>query len=538
MGAIRRGGSRRPIIASPRSVAWGRLCPVSTATALPPAYSGPAGLDVDAAYQALVSRDRRFDGRLWFGVTSTGVYCRPVCPAQTRKRSNVRYFAAPAAAVSAGFRACKRCRPDSAPGSRHWDHRGDLASRALRLIADGAVDEGGVTGLAATLHVSERHLHRTLVAEVGAGPLQLAVSRRAQTARLLVEQTELPLSEVAFAAGFASIRQFNDVMRREFGAPPSQLRRRPVAPIPASDPALVLRLRLRPPYDAQAVGAHLAARAVVGLEQHTADGDAWTHRRVVGTRRGPAVTEVRVAGDHVVVRSGTDLRATASLVRRVRRWLDLDADPDAIGEVLRADADLRPLVTARPGLRVPTTVDPWETLVRTVVGQQVSVAGARTLLGRLVAAFGTPVADGLAAFPGPGVLAASAPEAISALGMPRTRGRTLHLAARAVARGEVDLTGGDPDEVAATLLRIPGIGPWTADYLRLRGLGDPDAFPAGDLGLRQSAERLGLPSDAAALAVRAAAWSPWRSYAAQHLWTAITQHGRDVTGETVASRAE
>jgi AraC family transcriptional regulator of adaptative response / DNA-3-methyladenine glycosylase II len=186
--------------------------------------------DAVTALTALSARDRRFDGRIWFGVTSTGVYCRPVCPAQTPKRANVRFFAAPAAAVSAGFRACRRCRPDSAPGSRHWDHRGDLVARALRLIADGAVDDGGVAGLARTLHVSERHLHRSLVAEVGAGPLQLALSRRAQTARLLVEQTDLPLADIAFAAGFSSIRQFNDVMRREFGAPPSQLRRAPAPP--------------------------------------------------------------------------------------------------------------------------------------------------------------------------------------------------------------------------------------------------------------------------------------------------------------------
>ena len=483
------------------------------------ALLAPPGLDVEAAYQALAARDRRFDGRLWFGVTSTGVYCRPVCPAQTPKQQNVRYFAAPAAAVSAGFRACKRCRPDSAPGSRHWDHSGDLAARALRLIADGSVDDGGVAGLAQTLHVSERHLHRTLVAEVGAGPLQLAVSRRAQTARLLIEQTDLALAEIAFASGFASIRQFNDVMRREFGSPPSSLRRRPSTTIPAADPALVLRLRLRVPYDAQAVGEFLAARAVTGLEVHETVDATWTHRRVIPLGERAAIAEVRVTGDHVVVRSDTDVRDTAALVRRVRRWLDLDADPDTIDSGLAADPVLRRLVDGRPGLRVPTTVDPWETIVRAIVGQQVSVAGARTIVGRIVAVHGARMDDRFTAFPRPHTLAALDPGDIAGLGMPGARARTVHAAAVAVADGVVDLRSGDPDAVSAALLSLPGVGPWTASYVRLRGLADPDAFPETDLGIRHAARALGLPESPLELRARAAAWSPWRSYAAQHLWT-------------------
>ncbi len=490
----------------------------TTEDAVAPAYAGPAGLDVGAAYQALASRDRRFDGRIWFGVTSTGVYCRPVCPAQTPKPANVRFFAAPAAAVSAGFRACKRCRPDSAPGSRHWDHRGDLASRALRLIADGAVDEGGVAGLARGLHVSERHLHRTLVAEVGAGPLQLAVSRRAQTARLLVEQTDLALAEIAFAAGFSSIRQFNDVMRREFGSPPSSLRRVAPTRIAADDPALVLRLRLRPPYDADAVGGFLALRTVLGLEEHEHAASGWVHRRAVPLPVRSAVAEVRVSGDHVVVRSDADLRDTAALVRRVRRWLDLDADPDTVEAALRVDPVLGALVEARPGLRVPTTVDPWETVVRAVVGQQVSVAGATTLLGRLVEAHGEPVARGLRAFPTAEVVAALDPATIT--GMPAARARTVVAVAEAVADGVVDLRSPDLDEVGARLLDLPGVGPWTVSYVRLRGLGDPDAFPETDLALRHAARARGLPDSPRELAARSGAWSPWRSYAAQHLWTA------------------
>jgi AraC family transcriptional regulator of adaptative response / DNA-3-methyladenine glycosylase II len=480
------------------------------------AVVAPAGLDVDAAYDALSSRDRRFDGRIWFGVTSTGVYCRPVCPAQTPKRTNVRFFASPAAAVSSGFRACKRCRPDSAPGSRHWDHRGDLVSRALRLIADGMVDDDGVSGLARTLHVSERHLHRTLVAEVGAGPLHLAVSRRAQTARLLIEQTALPLSEIAFAAGFSSIRQFNDVMRREFGSPPSQLRRSPVAPVAASDPSLVLRLRLRPPYDSDALGEFLAARAVAGLEVHETGDGGWTHRRAVPLPTHLASVTVSIGADHAVVRSDCDLRDTSALVLRVRRWLDLDADPDAIATALGADEALAPLVRERPGLRVPTTVDPWETVVRAIVGQQITVAGARTLLGRIVDQLGGPEVAGLQGFPGPSAIVDAGPDRIAALGMPGARARSMHAA---VESGDIDLRSGDVETVTAQLLALPGIGPWTASYVRLRALGDPDTFPASDLGLRHGAEARGLPGSARELEERARAWSPWRSYAAQHLWT-------------------
>ncbi len=483
------------------------------------AITAPSGLDVDAAYAALAARDRRFDGRIWFGVTSTGVYCRPVCPAQTPKAANVRFFASPAAAVSSGFRACRRCRPDSAPGSRHWDHRGDLAATALRLIAEGAVDDGGVAGLARSLHVSERHLHRTLVAEVGAGPLHLAVSRRAQTARLLIEQTTLPLTDVAFAAGFSSIRQFNDVMRREFGLPPSQLRRAPSAQLAAADPSLVLRLRLRAPYDSDAVGEFLAARAVDGLEVHESTRRGWTHRRVVPLPSRAAVVGVEVVGDHVVVRSDADLRDTAALVHRVRRWLDLDADPATIAAALSADPVLAPLVASRPGLRVPTTVDAWETVVRTIVGQQVSVAGARTLLGRIVRDLGSSDVGGLRAFPTAAEVAEAGPDRIAAVGLPGARARSLAAVASGVADGSIDLRSGDLDTVGAALLAVPGIGPWTVSYVRLRALGDPDVLPETDLGIRHGAAALGLPDAPRALAARARAWSPWRSYAAQHLWT-------------------
>ncbi len=498
-------------------------------------YAAPAGLDADVAYRALTARDPRFDGRLWVGVTSTGIYCRPVCPAQTPKRGNVRFFAAPAAAVSAGFRACKRCRPDAQPGTRQWDHRGDLVGRALRLIGEGAVDDGGVAGLARALQASERHLHRTLIAEVGAGPLQLALSRRAQTARMLVDQTPLTLSDVAFAAGFSSIRQFNDVMRREFGVAPSRLRRSRAPELRADTPSLVLRLRTRPPYDVAAVDDFLAARTVPGLERHgsevgvAAGGDPaqdWWHERPVPLPGGTAVVTVGPGGaraDHVTLRARHgELRDTAQLVAHVRRWLDLDADPGVIADVLGADVALAPLVAARPGLRVPTTVDPWETCVRAVVGQQVSVTGARTLVGRLVAAYGSPAHE-LTMFPAPEQLAAAGPDALAAIGMPKRRGHTLHALASAVAEGSLDLAGPREDALDA-LATLPGIGQWTRDYVALRAFADPDAFPVTDLGVRRTAARLGLPTDSRGLSEHAQRWRPWRAYAAQHLWTS--------TGET------
>ena len=479
-------------------------------------------MDDESMYRALESRDPRFDGRVWFGVTSTGVYCRPVCPAQTPKRGNVRFFSAPAAAVSAGFRACKRCRPDAAPGSRRWDERGDLAARALRLIGDGIVDEGGVAGLATRLHVSERHLHRTLVAEVGAGPLDLAVSRRAQTARMLVDQTTLSLTDVAFASGFASIRQFNDVMRREFGMAPSELRRSTTRSPAADSPGLALRLRVRRPFDSDALGAFLAARAVPGLERHHA-GTPWRHERLVPLPSGAAHIVIEPADDHVMLRTrSAALADTARLVNRVRRWLDLDASPELVADALMADSALTATISARPGLRVPTTVDRWETCLRAILGQQVTLAGGVTLFGRLVASHRSdldPEHDGLALAPSAATIAAIDPDVLAAtVGMPRSRGRSLHSLAAAVAAGTIDLSG-DRDATLDAILALPGIGPWTRDYLALRAFGDPDAFPVTDIGIRRGASSIGLPDDPRALAERSQRWRPWRAYAAQHLWT-------------------
>jgi AraC family transcriptional regulator of adaptative response / DNA-3-methyladenine glycosylase II len=484
--------------------------------------------DEDAAYRAVTARDPRLDGRVYLGVLSTGIYCRPSCPARTPRRENCRFYPTAAAAVAAGFRACKRCRPDALPGSRAWDHRGDLAARAVRLIRDGAVDESGVAGLADRLHVSVRHLNRVLVAEVGAGPLQLARTRRAQTARLLVEQTGLPLSEVAFAAGFASIRQFNDVMRAEFGQAPSTLRRpgraagddrQPVA----GGPALVLRLRYRVPLAVDALRHYLARHLVAGVERLAADG---TVTRTVPGPHGPATVAVRLPaagadGPYGAVDASlqlAELSDVAAVVRRVRRWLDLDADPGAVDAALQPDPLLGPLVARRPGLRVPGSVDGFELAVRAVLGQQVALRAATTFAARLAQRWGEPVGD-LVAFPTAAALGEAGPDAAAELrqvGVTAARARTLAALAAAVASGDLVLEpGADRAAVRQRLLALPGVGPWTADYMAVRALADPDVFPSGDLVLRR-ALRCGAAAGAAAHARR---WSPWRSYAAQHLWT-------------------
>ncbi|MEZ5180504.1 MAG: Ada metal-binding domain-containing protein [Acidimicrobiales bacterium] len=359
-------------------------------------------LDDDSRYRAVASRDPRFDGWFFVGVTSTGIFCRPSCPATTPRRANVRFFATAAAAQGAGFRACRRCRPDTAPGSPAWNGRGDLAARAVALIDDGTIDREGVGGVARRLAVSERHLHRVLVAELGAAPLALARARRAHTARLLIETTALPITDIAFAAGFASVRQFNDTVREAFGANPSTLRRDRAStqrgrggpsPTPGGAGAhptapLALRLAARAPFAGGPLVGFLGERAVLGVEAFEPDG---TYRRVLALPRGPAVVALRPRADPVEAqRQLADLRDLGPAVARCRRVLDLDADPVAVDGALATDPVLAPLVAAVPGRRAPGAVDGMELLVRAIVGQQVSVAGARTIAGRLAEALGAP----------------------------------------------------------------------------------------------------------------------------------------------------
>jgi AraC family transcriptional regulator, regulatory protein of adaptative response / DNA-3-methyladenine glycosylase II len=474
-------------------------------------------LDFDQCYRAIESRDARFDGWFIVGVRTTGVYCRPSCPSPVcPKPQNVAFYRTAAAAQLAGLRACKRCRPDAVPGSPEWDTRADLVGRAMRLIADGAVDRVGVTGLARSLAISDRHLHRLLVESVGAPPLALARSQRAQTARVLAETTTLPFTEVAFAAGFSSVRQFNDTIRQVFDATPSELRRARKRVV--SDPGrLALRLPVRQPYDGRGVLRWLAARAVDGVEE-ASNG---SYRRTLRLPSGPGVVELEPQDDHVrAVFRLVGLADLAAAVHRCRRLLDLDADPHAYAAVLERDEALTPLVAANPGLRAPGAVEGAESAIRAVLGQQVSVAAARTTAARLVAAYGEPLDspdDSVThAFPSPEALAVSDLEDV---GMPRSRRETLRELAHLLASGELVLDeGADRIAVHRRLLEIRGVGPWTATYISLRALGDPDAFPAGDLGLRRAADKLGLPSSAAALAERSEPWRPWRTYAAHYLW--------------------
>jgi AraC family transcriptional regulator of adaptative response / DNA-3-methyladenine glycosylase II len=466
-------------------------------------------VDEQALYRAVSARDRRFDGQFVFGVTSTGIYCRPSCPARTPKQANVRYFSLPAAAAAAGFRSCKRCRPDKA--GRVWNPSGDLTARALRLVGDGMVDEVGVTGLARELAVSERHLTRTLTSEVGIGPLALARARRAQTARLLLEQTDLTVTDVAFAAGFASLRQFNDVIRTEFGATPTELRKRRTTPDrPAESGTMVLRLAPSLPWDGSRLVTFLSTRAIPGVE---AVGD-FGYRRALQTKRGPVYATLKPLDDalHVEFRL-PHLGVLQPAVVAVRRLFDLDADTVAIDAALSADPALAPLVGRRPGLRVPGAVDGFEILVRAVVGQQVSVAGARTMLGRIVERVGDVVSDddgsGISRlFPTAEQLADAD---LTGLGLTTRRMSTLRAVAEAVARRQLRLRPGlDREAVTQQLLEMPGIGPWTAEYVAMRALADPDAFPSTDLVVKRRVSSEGLDPDR---------WRPWRAYAAIHLWT-------------------
>lgn len=495
-------------------------------------------LDRERCVRAVQSKDARFDGWFFTAVLTTRIYCRPSCPVVPPKPEHMRFFPSAAAAQQAGFRACKRCRPDASPGSPEWDIRGDLVARAMRLIADGVMDDGGVPALARRLGYSVRQVERQLLAELGAGPLALARAQRAQTARLLIETTALPMGELAFAAGFSSIRTFNDTVREVFALSPSELRQRAArsragrreaardaaSAAAAADPltALSLRLPFRAPLAPDSLFGHLAATAVPGVEE-------WRHgayRRTLRLPHGCGIVALRPQPDHVSCQLLlTDLRDLASAISRCRRLLDLDADPVAIADLLSSDGVLAPLVGKAPGRRVPRTVDPAEFALRAVVGQQVSISAARTHAARLAAAHGEPVSDpagGLSRlFPDAAALAAADPDSLA---MPRSRRESFAALSTALSEGRVDLSAGsDWHEARTQLAALPGLGPWTIETIAMRALGDPDAFPASDLGVRTGARLAGLPDNAQALTARAAAWRPWRSYAVQYLWAA-TDH--------------
>ncbi|MFG2142303.1 AlkA N-terminal domain-containing protein [Streptomyces sp. NPDC048650] len=486
--------------------------------------------DTERCLRAVQSKDARFDGWFYTAVLTTGIYCRPSCPVVPPKPENMVFHPSAASAQQAGFRACKRCRPDASPGSPQWDERADLVARAMRLIADGVVDREGVPGLAARLGYSTRQIERQLLAELGAGPLALARAQRAQTARLLVETTAVPMADVAFAAGFSSVRTFNETVREVFALAPTELRARArpghaAAAVPGS---LSLRLPFRRPLNPDNLFGHLAATAVPGVEEwlpHCLDDVGGTrtgaYRRTLSLPYGHGLVALAPRPEHIECRLAlTDLRDLAGAIARCRRLLDLDADPEAVDGLLREDPQLAPLVDKAPGRRVPRTVDADEFAVRAVLGQQVSTAAARTHAGRLVAAHGRRVDDpggGLThLFPSAAALAGLDPESLA---MPRSRRATLTGVVDALASGALHLgVGSDREAARAELAALPGIGPWTVEVVAMRALGDPDAFTPTDLGLRRAAAGLGLPATPAALIRHASAWRPWRAYAVQYLW--------------------
>ncbi len=477
--------------------------------------------DFESCYRLSDSRDPRYDGIFYVAATSTRLYCRPSCPARQPRRANVRFYATAAAAQSAGFRACKRCRPDAVPGSPEWNWRADRAARAMRLIADGTVDREGIPGLARRLGFSERQLRRLLAEQVGATPVALARAQRASTARLLIESTAMPFTEAAFAAGFRSVRQFNDTIRDVFASTPTEMRRRSSRGTPRPLGAVELRLSCREPFDGAALIRFLELRAVPGLE----DVSGSTYRRSLALPHGTGVVEL--TPDRNAVRCALrldDLRDLASAVARCRRLLDLDADPLAIAGTLGRDKVIGGLVRARPGLRVPGCVDGDELALRAVLGQGVSLQAARRRTARLVERFGTPLEQPLGRvthlFPSATALAQADHAALDELA--RRRDALQTLAAR-LATGEVSVdAGADSAQALTRLLAIPGVGPWTAAYVAMRGFHDPDAFPHGDAGLRRAFEALGRPDDVRTLADLARRWRPWRAYAAVQLWTSLS----------------
>jgi AraC family transcriptional regulator of adaptative response / DNA-3-methyladenine glycosylase II len=504
-------------------------------------------MDDDQRYQAAASKDSRFDGVFFTAVRTTGIYCRPSCPAITPKRANVTFYPTAAAAQQAGYRACKRCRPDASPGSPDWNVRSDVAGRAMRLIADGIVDRDGVPGLSARLGYSPRQVGRVLAAEVGAGPLALARAQRARTARILVETSTLAMGDIAFAAGFSSIRQFNATMLEVYETPPSVLRERAErrrgnakgrAAEPAAAGALCLRLPFRPPIDLDRVFGYLGARAVPGVEVVTAT----EYGRTISLPNGPGVARLRIVPGQNWVECSlalADLRDVTAAVQRCRRLLDLDADPLAISGYLESDPVIGPLALGCPGRRSVGAVDGDEIALRAVLGQQVSVAAARRLAGRLAALHGAavPASEAEASsealthlFPDVATIAGLDP---GTLPMPRSRARALVGLADALASGAVSLhPGADREETAARLTALPGIGPWTAGYIGMRALSDPDAFPPGDAGVLRALRTLGHVAAPGSDTGTAQAWRPWRSYAVHHLWATLES---GIKAEEVAS---
>lgn len=509
-------------------------------------------------YRTIDARDARFDGQFFTAVSSTGIYCRPSCPARTPKPANVTFFLTSAAAHEAGFRACKRCLPEAVPGTPEWNLRSNLAARAMRLITDGVVDREGVEGLATRLGYTQRHIHRVLAAELGAGPLALARARRAQSARALLVDSTLPLGQVAFAAGFNSIRQFNDTIAEVYSFSPGELRARSKAGAFGAVSGgqgfavrLSIGLPVRQPFDAPGVFRFLGARAVDGVEvADVSDPGRLRYARTLSLPAGPGAIEVTAtgSGNGWEVRVHLELSAlgdVAPAVARVRRLLDLDADPIAIDNALRSHAELAGLVAQTPGMRVPGAADAHELVIRALTGQQISVAAARTHLSRLTERAGAPYASGISGltrlFPTPARIRAAVPAPVAGeavdparpLRLPGRAVRAVLAICEALETGTLAVdVGADAGELRSRLLAQPGIGPWTASYIAMRVLGDPDAWLEGDVALLAGARTqeilppgLSKTDSHRFLSNRSRSWAPWRSYAATHLWQAASAAG-------------
>jgi AraC family transcriptional regulator of adaptative response / DNA-3-methyladenine glycosylase II len=457
-------------------------------------------LDPDLCFRALRSRDPRFDGRLFVAVVTTRIYCRPICPAPAAKRENIRFFEFAAAAERAGFRPCMRCRPEVAPWTPAWNGTSATVSRALRLIGEGALDSDDVDTFAARLGVGSRQLRRLFLAHVGAPPIAVAQARRVHFARMLIEETSLPIADIAFAAGFESLRRFNSAVRAAYRAAPRDMRRGRLRA--GVEGEIAIRLPYRAPFDWEGLLEFLRPRAIPGVE-HV---DRAEYRRTIAIDGAIGVIRVRTSAKAELVLSVPNAftRSLKSIVDRVRRMFDLFADPQTISEHLARDPMLAPHVARWPGIRVPGAWDPFELAVRAVVGQQVSVAAATTLMGRLAETYGTSIET---SDPSLRLLFPEASRLARARigGMPATRAETI----RAIACADIDSIAG--------LMQIRGVGPWTANYIAMRALAEPDAFPVGDLALRRAAGGL---TDRE-LAQRAEAWRPWRAYAAMLLWRSL-----------------
>jgi len=480
--------------------------------------------------RARLSRDPRFDGKFFIAVTSTGIYCRPICPASPApRRRNVRYFSSAAAAAEAGFRPCLRCRPEAAPGTPAWLGTSAVVRRALRLIHEGALDEVSVVQFATRIGIGPRHLDRLFLRHVGASPLAVARTRRLHFAKRLIDESDLPMTQIALAAGFGSLRRFNDAFQNAYRRAPRELRRqRREPPARGVGAEVSLALCYRPPYDWNHLRDFLALRATPGVERVEDE----SYRRLIRTDSGHAVIDVRpLPGKNALQLRvhGAPASALFQIATAARRVFDLAADPALLAAALAADPLLEPLVRRRPGVRIPGSWDPFECAVRAVLGQQVTVAAARTLAGRLVARVGPPVTSTVAGldrlFPTPEALAAAS---LDGLGLTGARINAVKSLAAAVAEGRIAFDR-PVDEILARLTELPGFGEWTAQYIALRALGEPDAFLAADLVVRRMAADAGGALTVRELARRAEAWRPWRGYAVMHLWCAAAD--RERTGE-------